>query len=309
MYFPRGFDHRKALQLADLVGQAYTQLDAFKAGRPWALRGGYTLVAELRYPWRRPPGARSASSLSAVSGAPASRAPRTEFDRELQELVRSRTQREVGLPIGFIARAGSETFLAFRGTMTAGEWLRDLKVRLVAYPHGPLGSVHAGFSATYDLLRTAVIDSLAPLPGGKLFVAGHSLGAALATLAVPDIVLHTRFKTPTCYTYGSPRVGDRRFAAEFDRMMAGRSFRIANSSDLIVSMPLPVPFLGFFGGYFTHVDTPVDFTAQNDSNERNHDLKTYLSALRQQRPRGPFALLWRPVRTEHEAPADKPDAP
>ncbi len=279
MYFPKGFDHRKAVQLADLVGQAYEQLAAFKAGRPWSAPRGVSLVAELR-----------CSPAPAASSGPPSRRPGTAFDRELRELLRSRKQREKGLPFGFIARAGAEVFVVFRGTMTTAEWLRDLKVRLVPCPYGKAGQVHEGFSATYDLVRKALIDSLAALPGRSLYVAGHSLGAAIATLAILDIVSSTPFRTPFLYTYGSPRVGDHAFAAEYNRMMGGRSFRVANTSDLIVSMPLPVPFLGFFGGYFTHVETPVDFTVQEESNERNHDLRTYRAALVTGRPGGLFGL-------------------
>jgi hypothetical protein len=44
-------------------------------------------------------------------------------------------------------------------------------------------------------------------------------------------------------------------------------------------MPLPVPFLGFIGGYFTHVETPVEFTVQREDIEKNHEIGTYLSAL------------------------------
>jgi triacylglycerol lipase len=279
VYFPRSFDHRKAVQLADLVGQAYAQLDAFKGGRSWSVPGGLSLVAELR-----------CSPVPAASSGPPSRRPGTAFDRELRELLRSRTQREKGLPLGFIARAGDEVFVVFRGTMTMGEVLRDLKVRLVPYPYGKAGWVHEGFIATYDLVRKVLIDSLAVLPGKSLYVSGHSLGAAIATLAILDIVSSTPFRTPFLYTFGSPRVGDRAFAAEHNRTMGSRSFRIANTADLIVSMPLPVPFLGFFGGYFTHVETPVDFTVQEESSERNHDLQTYRAALAADRPRRLFGL-------------------
>ena len=272
MYFPRGFDHRRAVQLGQLVCQAYEQLNAFATGRPWKVPDGYTLVAELR---------------QAAPSAPSPRGLRTAFDAELQKLVRSRAQREAGLPLGFIARRKADTFVVFRGTMTASEWIRDLKIRLTRYPYGE-GAVHEGFNSSYGLLRSTVVDSLGSVRGGRLYVAGHSLGAALATLAVGDIIRNTGCRAPTCYTFASPRVGDRAFAAEYNRLMPGRSFRIANTSDVIVSMPFPVPFLAFLGGYFTHVDTPVDFTMQEESMEKNHDMSAYMAALDEGRPRGPF---------------------
>jgi hypothetical protein len=48
---------------------------------------------------------------------------------------------------------------------------------------------------------------------------------------------------------------------------------------VVVSLPLPVPILGVIGGYFTHIDTPVEFTFQEDDLEKNHVIETYLSAL------------------------------
>ena len=115
---------------------------------------------------------------------------------------------------------------------------------------------------------------------GGCSLPGHSLGAALATLAASDVVSTMGFPEAKVYTFASPRVGDKAFAAEYNHMFMGRSFRIANTCDLIVAMPFPVPFLGFLGGYFTHVETPVEFTRQEEDVEKNHDLATYLNALR-----------------------------
>jgi hypothetical protein len=58
-------------------------------------------------------------------------------------------------------------------------------------------------------------------------------------------------------------------------------------------VPFPVPFLGFLGGYFTHVETPVDFTAQEESSEKNHHMDTYMAALAGAKPRGLLGLVWR----------------
>ncbi len=53
----------------------------------------------------------------------------------------------------------------------------------------------------------------------QVFVAGHSLGGALANLAAYDIVkglkLVDRKTTVSCYTFGAPRVGNYAFAHEY----------------------------------------------------------------------------------------------
>ena len=276
MYFPKGFSRPKAVQLADLVIQAYEQLAAFQNDRPWNLRGPYALITELR-----------------LAGGPGtSRLRLSHFYREIPLVARSRKRPEKQLPIGFVARKGTEVFLVFRGTMTTLEWLRDLRIRLTDYPYLACGKVHDGFVAVYEGLRRSIMDALAAAGGkGKLYVAGHSLGAALATLALPDIVSRTAYDEPIAYTYGSPRVGDNGFAEHFNSMMAHRSFRIANTSDLVVSVPFSAPFLGFLGGYFTHVDTPVDFTVQKENAEDNHHINTYRAALAGARPKSLLGSL------------------
>jgi triacylglycerol lipase len=163
--------------------------------------------------------------------------------------------------------------------MTTAEWLKDLSIRLAPYPYG--GNAHEGFVQTYDIFRDSI---RAALCSGKsrrrLFIAGHSLGAGLATLSAPDVASNTGFKAPFVYTYGSPRVGDKSFAAAYNRAFGARSFRIANTCDIVPSVPFPSPILGFLGGYFTHVETPIDFTVQEEDSEKNHDINTYRAALR-----------------------------
>jgi triacylglycerol lipase len=122
-------------------------------------------------------------------------------------------------------------------------------------------------------------------PRTKLYVAGHSLGAALTVCAVPDIEASTRCRVEALYTFGSPRVGDDAFVQAFNGAFASRSFRISNTSDIVTSIPLPAPIAGIVGGYFSHVDTPIDMTIQKNDLERNHSMRTYLAALNETRGR------------------------
>ena len=268
MYFPKEFDMARAIELGGLIQQAYAQHRDFQEDRSWKLKGSYSLVKELKY---------LGPQTSSMKGF-------TQFDKELRAIARSRLQGVQGLPIGFIAESAGDVFLVFRGTMTPNEWLRDLHIRLTAYPYFESCKVHEGFLQTYNVFRRAIIDTLGALDTRKgLLIAGHSLGSALATLAAQDLAVSTGFRSPIIYTFASPRVGDRSFAESFNRQHGRRSFRIANTSDLVVSMPLPVPFLGFLGGYFTHVETPIDFTIQKEDLEKNHVMETYLTALKKNR--------------------------
>jgi predicted lipase len=248
MYHPIGFDRKRAIQLAELVLQAYHQLEAFNKNKQWELLGGYSLIVELQYL-----GVTSVSTKSISN----------QFDSEFRSFAKSISQKAKGLPIGFIASKNTDVYLVFRGTMTITEWIRDFSMRLTPYPYGPFGKVHDGFIQTYNIFRKSILDGLKSVgPRKNLFIAGHSLGAALATLSVPDISASTPFKIPTVYTYASPRVGDKIFAIEYNNSFRNKSFRIVNTCDLVTSIPFPVPFLKFIGGYFTHVETPIDFTSQ-----------------------------------------------
>ena len=73
-------------------------------------------------------------------------------------------------------------------------------------------------------------------PGTKVTVAGHSLGAAVATLLALDIAVTLPATDLTLYTFASPRVGDAAFAA-FCNIRVPLHFRIANRPDLVPHTP------------------------------------------------------------------------
>jgi pimeloyl-ACP methyl ester carboxylesterase len=64
---------------------------------------------------------------------------------------------------------------------------------------------------------------------------GHSLGAALATLAA-DRYPATR---GVC-TFGCPRVGDNTFAAAFNANRANKTLRYVNHHDVVTHVPAPL---------------------------------------------------------------------
>ena len=71
-------------------------------------------------------------------------------------------------------------------------------------------------------------------------IAGHSLGSALATLTALDLVTKVPGldRITSLYTFGSPLVGDHRFAAYFDNRVQD-TYRIWNPKDWIANLPFP----------------------------------------------------------------------
>jgi predicted lipase len=186
---------------------------------------------------------------------------------------------------GFIAQSDSDVVVAIRGTEGVLEWLLDFEFALVPFPYLSAGNVEAGFNDCYSSFRTGkadaaprVVDALARVIAGgtaeTLLIAGHSLGAALATLLAIDLAANGGFAAPVVYTFASPRVGDKVFAGTYGSLIQ-TSWRIANRRDIVPS--LPPESLGY-----VHVKTEyeIDSADRCKQNVRCwHALETYLNTL------------------------------
>ena len=145
--------------------------------------------------------------------------------------------------------------LAFRGTETRPtDVLTDLKFRRITMDPGVVphaGTVHRGFAAAFTsvapLLYATLNTLFPPKDGGggyqRLFVTGHSLGGALATLAARGIAAHCPgVPAVTVYTFGSPMVGSDAFGVDYDASIPD-TYRCVNDQDLVAC--LPPPALGY----------------------------------------------------------------
>ncbi len=184
------------------------------------------------------------------------------------------------VPFGFVASEinSKNVFVVFRGTIKFIEWFKNTNIQLVTYKDSKrknnniwekveikeeiaegviqenqsseiiknidddFGYVTAGFRGIYTTLRQQMLDALKELPTeSHIYLTGHSLGGALATLAVPDILKNTNFQEPQnikLYTFASPRCGDRTFATSFEKTKV-QHWRIANTEDFVTMIPFP----------------------------------------------------------------------
>jgi pimeloyl-ACP methyl ester carboxylesterase len=121
-------------------------------------------------------------------------------------------------------------FLSFRGTQA--DKFEDLisDIDFLPCSWGGQGVVHHGFWTSYQTVAADIDSWLQGLAGKSLVITGHSLGAALATL------MAARHEGSTLVTFGSPRVGSRRFAGLFK----GRSVRrYVDCTDFVTTVPPP----------------------------------------------------------------------
>lgn len=142
--------------------------------------------------------------------------------------------------------AGRTAFLAFRGSSDLADWLADFDLVPANYlPVGGFGQVHGGFHDVYDCVRDSIAANLATATAGcdQILITGHSLGAALAVLAGPDIFRAMPPNTiePRLVTFAGPRVGLPDFASAFNAAI-GCCFRVVNFLDIVPLLP-PAPYV------------------------------------------------------------------
>ncbi len=204
------------------------------------------------------------------------------------------------VPFGFIAKSpapANDFVVAIRGTASIWEWVQDARFLRVTYPFATgAGESEDGFTDVYQSLVVAstggiprLVDVLkgilSPLANATLAIAGHSLGAALATLLALDVTESGAFATPEVITFASPLVGDPQFARTYNTEVPN-TWRIANELDLVPKMPPSV------WGY-DHVNQLFSinsFLKVKMDPACCHHLTTYLYLLNLLSPGGNFPL-------------------
>lgn len=102
-----------------------------------------------------------------------------------------------------------------------------------------IGRVHYKFYNSFHIVSEDIVNYISTLPiDSNTFIVctGHSLGAAIATIAAEKLNAHE------LYTFGSPRVGNRTFVNCLHRKNI-KHYRFVNNNDIITV--LPFAFLGY----------------------------------------------------------------
>ena len=120
--------------------------------------------------------------------------------------------------------------VAFRGTEPTE--FSDVKADLLAFKRKSKteGMVHMGFKIELRKLWSDIEALLQKSKRKQLWVTGHSLGGAMATLCASRL----EEKNPILFTYGSPRVGGKEFCVGMDV----EHYRFRNNNDIVPTVPL-----------------------------------------------------------------------
>ncbi|MDB5069789.1 MAG: lipase family protein [Candidatus Eremiobacteraeota bacterium] len=196
---------------------------------------------------------------------------------------------------GFTATAndGSHNILIFRGTVTMQEAGADLlgwgsntpcMLPTQSNTQTAYGMVNESLwnfysqEGTFDedslatSCMTAVAATMQSNPGVPWYVGSHSLGGAMASLAVFDARLAGMFGTgviPLAITFGSLHVGDGNFAKWYGKYVP-YSVRVANLCDFVPSMVSIEPVT--YKDPYVHVGIEATFVWQTWDDWGNHSL-------------------------------------
>lgn len=139
--------------------------------------------------------------------------------------------------------SGGKCIAAFRGSSNKRNWEADVRAYPEPWPPGgaawcPGCEAHSGFAGAYQELRDQLAGAVKLLECKEVRLLGHSLGAAVASLAALDLRATQGVETPTAYLYGAPRVGNMQFARVFDGEVGfaapvPSAWRIVNGFDII----------------------------------------------------------------------------
>ena len=270
------FDTPRAVALGNSVAYAYHVYDVDAGNTDQfpnaALPGGYAKAGEV-----------FVNEFQVSRAAPPSRL--AAFGVSMNELVNT------DKPIAVIGASDTDVILAFRGTQTGFEWIHNGEFLKAPFTFKDAngadflaGQAESGFSSLYQSVTTGkeagaprLMAALREVAAGKhLTVTGHSLGAALATLAAMEAAVSLRGAITglSVLTFASPLVGDKTFAGLFDTLIPD-SWRIANRPDIVTY--LPPPFVGY-----SHVATEFPINSDHLTKHSEacwHALETYLFLL------------------------------
>jgi triacylglycerol lipase len=136
-----------------------------------------------------------------------------------------------------VAKDRNDLWFAFRGTEPSklNDVMADLNMIKNAAKAG--GKVHGGFQQEVNDLWMDVLEELEHNDQLKVrkdvYMTGHSLGAAMATIAA------TRYQPHELFTFGSPRVGGNKFI----KNIKCPHLRFMNNNDIVCR--IPPAWLGF----------------------------------------------------------------
>lgn len=172
---------------------------------------------------------------------------------------------------GYVARLERRRscIVAFRGSVNLANWIADAEFSMRAWPLWETKrpctgcTIHRGFGEAYDELREELLSALAELGCQRVEAAGHSLGAALATLTAMELRVEFGIPVGPVHLFGAPRVGNKLFAEAFEAAAEAQgvqpaAWRVIHGLDPVPRLPLALQG-------FQHIPREVYYTETSNA--------------------------------------------
>lgn len=147
----------------------------------------------------------------------------------------------------FVAVREDAVVVAFRGTEPTNpvDFFTDFTTARVAFEDkfnfSGWGNIWEGWADGVLAVWPDLVEKLKDYDDEKhsLWITGHSLGGALATVMAAVVANLSDHPIQGVYTYGQPRAGDPVFCQRYMQALGDRTFRHVNDHDLVPHVPPP----------------------------------------------------------------------
>ncbi|MCI5144056.1 MAG: lipase family protein [Candidatus Electrothrix sp. AR3] len=133
--------------------------------------------------------------------------------------------------------------MVFRGTDEMADWLDNINLLSTEQVSGEF---HQGFwesvEDVWQIIFSQYQELMALSADRPLFITGHSLGGAMATVVAARLT-HDKIPFTSLYTFGQPRALTRKTAKAFNASCKCKFFRFQNNNDIVTRLP------AVLGGY------------------------------------------------------------
>jgi predicted lipase len=126
------------------------------------------------------------------------------------------------VPFAFVATGTDHVaYLVFRGTDSDADWVETLKLDQVDDSHATgYDKVNMGLNGINSSMSADILQAIATIESPeRIWITGHSLGSAVSTLAIPDVIANLRGAEAGAIIhciFASPRTGDPVIATAYD---------------------------------------------------------------------------------------------
>eukprot|EP01132_Coremiostelium_polycephalum_P003742 gene3742-4661_t len=141
----------------------------------------------------------------------------------------------------YVGYTDDTLYVVFRGSKELNNWVSNLKLILVNYSLCKNCVVHAGFLECWNSAKNEIKDTITSAlkectDCTKIVITGHSLGGAISTLCSIEVSKWFPELSVESYTFGSPRVGNDKFAKFFNQNVPN-NYRVVYKFDTIPHLP------------------------------------------------------------------------